>query len=162
MGLQNRKCITLSYTESVQSCSNKGGLWGKREKSPRPAAVKSTTRLFAEDCLLYRTPVRIRIRIGPQHPLASRKRRLNGDLWGSGLEQVLHIFMCVVRGDWMGGPSDKTGKTKVPCHNRCGTMKIFPCLKTLSTEHRSKFRSPPPAMVTFKYRCKILERDVKP
>jgi hypothetical protein len=59
-------------------------------------------------------PVMIRIKIGPQQPLARRKRRLNGDLWGSRLEQILHMFMCVVRGDWMGGPSDKTGKIEVP------------------------------------------------
>jgi hypothetical protein len=24
------------------------------------------------------------------------------DLWGSGLEQILHIPLCVVKGDWMG------------------------------------------------------------
>jgi hypothetical protein len=47
--------------------------------------------------------VRIRIRISPPHPLASCKRQLNG-----------------------GGPSDKTGKTEVPCHSRCGTIKILP------------------------------------
>jgi hypothetical protein len=49
---QNREHITLSYTEPVQSCSYKGGLCGEREKSSRPAALKSTTRLFA-DCLIY-------------------------------------------------------------------------------------------------------------
>jgi hypothetical protein len=32
MGLQNREHITFSYTETVRSCSNKGGLWGEREK----------------------------------------------------------------------------------------------------------------------------------
>lgn len=50
---QNRDHITLSFTETVQSCSNKGGLCGEREKSSWPAALKSTTRLFA-DCLIYR------------------------------------------------------------------------------------------------------------
>jgi hypothetical protein len=46
-------------------------------------------------------PLRIRVRIDPPHPLVCRKRRLNG-----------------------GGPSDETGKTEVPCHSRCGTIKI--------------------------------------
>jgi hypothetical protein len=41
-------------------------------------------------------------------------------------------------------------------------MKIPPCLKALSAEHRPKFCSPSPAMVTSPYKCKILERDVKP
>jgi hypothetical protein len=33
-----------------------------------------------------------------------------------------------------GGPSDKTGKTEVPCRSRCGTIKIPPCSKALSAE----------------------------
>jgi hypothetical protein len=48
--------------------------------------------------------------------------------------------------EW-GGPSDETGKTEIPCHSRCGTIKI----KALSAEHRSKFCSPLPAMVTSPY-----------
>jgi hypothetical protein len=69
--------------------------------------------------------------------------------WGSGLEYVLRIPLCVVRGDWMGrgGPSDETGKTEIPCHSRCGTIKIPPCSKALSAEHRPKFCSPSPAIV---------------
>jgi hypothetical protein len=39
------------------------------------------------------------------------------------------------------GPSSETGKTKVPCHSRCGTIKTPHCLKTLSAEHRPKFCS---------------------
>ena len=50
---QNRNHITLSFTETVQSCSKKGGLCGEREKVHDTASLKSTTRLFA-DCLTYR------------------------------------------------------------------------------------------------------------
>jgi hypothetical protein len=32
--------------------------------------------------------------------------------------------------------SDETGKTEVPCHSRFGTIKIPPCSKALSAEHR--------------------------
>jgi hypothetical protein len=39
----------------------------------------------------------------------------------------------------MGGPSDETGKTEVPCRSRCGMIKIPPCPKALSAEHRPKF-----------------------
>ena len=56
-------------------------------------------------------PVRVRVRIDPPHPLVCRKRRLNG-----------------------GGPSDETAKTEVPCHNRCGTIKIPPYAKALSAK----------------------------
>jgi hypothetical protein len=49
------------------------------------------------------------------------------------------------------GPSDETGKTEVPSHSRCGTIKIPPCSKALSAEHRPKFCSPSPAMVTSSY-----------
>jgi hypothetical protein len=80
-------------------------------------------------------PVRIRVRIGPPHPLACRKRRLN--------------------------PLDETGETEVPCHSRCGTIKIPPCSKALSAEHGPKFCSPSPAMVTSPYKWNILERDIK-
>jgi hypothetical protein len=47
-----------------------------------------------------------RVRIGPPHPLACRKRRLNG---------------AVLR------------KTESLCHSRCGTIKIPPCSKALSS-----------------------------
>jgi hypothetical protein len=57
--------------------------------------------------------------------------------------------------------SDETGKTEAPCYSRCGTIKIPPCSKALSTEHRPKFCSPSPAMVTSSYKWeKNLERDV--
>jgi hypothetical protein len=84
-------------------------------------------------------PVRIRVRIDPPHPLVCRKKRLN-----------------------RGGLSDETEKTEAPSHSRCGTIKIPPCSKALSAEHKPKFCSPSPAMVTSPYKCKILERDVKP
>jgi hypothetical protein len=62
--------------------------------------------------------------------------------------------------EW-GGPSDETWKTEAPCHIWCGTIKIPPCSKALSAEHRPKFCSPSPAMVTSPYKWKILVRDVK-
>jgi hypothetical protein len=33
--------------------------------------------------------------------------------------------------EW-GGPSDETGKTEVPCHSRCGMIKIPPFSKAMS------------------------------
>jgi hypothetical protein len=110
--------------------------------------------------------VRIRVRIDPPHPLVCRKRRLNG--------AVLRM---------------RPEKTEVPCHSRCGTIKIPPCSKALSAEHTPKFCSPSLVMVTTlyhrlihsrvwernerqlckgdwmvtsPYKWKILERDVKP
>jgi hypothetical protein len=62
--------------------------------------------------------------------------------------------------EW-GGPSDGTGKTKTPCHSRCGTIKIPSCSKSLSAEHRPKFCSPSPAMVTSPHMWKNFARDVK-
>jgi hypothetical protein len=59
----------------------------------------------------------IRVRIGPPHPL------------------------CVVRGDWMSRSLGWNRKTEVPCHSRYGTIKIPPCSKALSAEHRPKFRN---------------------
>jgi hypothetical protein len=59
------------------------------------------------------------------------------------------------------GPSDETGKTEALCHSRWGTMKIPPCSKALSTEHRPIFCSPSPVMVTSPYKWKILEWDLK-
>jgi hypothetical protein len=41
---------------------------------------------------------------------------------------------------------DETGKTEVPCHSKCGSIKASPCSKGLSAEHRPKFCSPSPAM----------------
>jgi hypothetical protein len=85
-------------------------------------------------CLHTIRAVRIRVRIiDPSHPLMSRKRRLNG-----------------------GGPSDKTGKTETPCHSRYGTIKIPPCSKALSADHRPKFFSSSPAMVASPYNVKLI------
>jgi hypothetical protein len=84
-------------------------------------------------------PVRIRVRIDLPHPLVCRKRRLNG--------AVLRI---------------RPKKPRPPCHDRCDTIKIPPCSKALSAEHRPIFCSPSPVMVTSPYKWKILERDVKP
>jgi hypothetical protein len=90
------------------------------------------------NCPKSRILVRIRVRINPPHPLVCRKRRLNG-----------------------GDPSEETGKTEVPCHSRCCTIKIPPCSKALSIEHRPKFCSPSPEMVTSPCKWKVLEGDVK-
>jgi hypothetical protein len=40
----------------------------------------------------------------------------------------------------------------LPCHSRCGTIKIPLCSKALSAEHRHKFCSPSPATVTSPYK----------
>jgi hypothetical protein len=69
--------------------------------------------------------VRIRVKIGPPHPHACRRRRLIG---------------AVVR--------MRTEKNQVQCHSRCGTIKIPPSSKALSAKHRPKFHSPSPAKVT--------------
>jgi hypothetical protein len=58
--------------------------------------------------------------------------------------------------------SDETGKTEALCHSRCSKVKIPPCSKALSVEHRHKFCSPSPIMVTSPYKSKILEPDAKP
>jgi hypothetical protein len=50
-------------------------------------------------------------------------------------------------------------KNRVPCHSRCGTIKIPPCSTALSTEQRTKFCSL--LTVASPYKWKILERDVK-
>jgi hypothetical protein len=79
-------------------------------------------------------PVRIRVRIDPPHPLVYRKRRLMGRTFG-----------------W-----DRKNRGPV------SQQVIPPCSKALSAEHRPKFCSPSPAMVTSTYKWNILERDVKP
>jgi hypothetical protein len=79
---------------------------------------------YNQDKNIYIKPVRIRVRVGSPHPLVCRKRRL---------------------------PSDETGKTEVPCHRKCGTIKIPPCSKALSAERRLKLCSPSPAMVMSPY-----------
>jgi hypothetical protein len=70
-------------------------------------------------------PVRIRVTIDPPHPQVCRKGA------------VLRM---------------RPKKNEVPCHSLCGTIKIPPCSKALSAEHRPKFCSHPPAMVTSPYK----------
>jgi hypothetical protein len=91
-----------------------------------------------EDQICKRT-VRIRIRIDPPHPLVLYMRWLNG--------AVL----------WMRPEKPR----EASCHRRCDTIKIPPCSKTLSTDHRLQFCSTSLAIVTSQYKWKILERDVK-
>jgi hypothetical protein len=91
-------------------------------------------------------------------------------LWGRIVHQNLYrisftsfrhpvrIRVRIEATEW-GGPSEETGKTEVPCHSRCGTIKIPPCSKALSAEHGAEFCSPSPAMVTSPYKWNILERD---
>jgi hypothetical protein len=55
--------------------------------------------------------------------------------------------------DW-GGPSDETGKTEVPCHSRCSSIKIPPSSRALCAEYRPKFCCPSPVMQ------EILQQDV--
>jgi hypothetical protein len=64
--------------------------------------------------ILLLLPVRIRERIYNPHPLVCRKRRLLGDPWRSGLEQILHTPLCVIKGDWMGRSFGWDRKTR--CH----------------------------------------------
>jgi hypothetical protein len=88
--------------------------------------------------------MRIQVRIGLQHPLVwckTTKRRRNG--------------IAIL---------DEIRKTEVPCHSRCGTIKIPPCSKALSTEHRPKFCSPSLVTVTIillHNEGKILAQNVK-
>jgi hypothetical protein len=87
-----------------------------------------TLSLICYSTSIHCHPVRIRVRIGSS---ASPCVSLEATEWG--------------------GPSDETGKTEVPCHSRCGTIKIPPCSKALSAKHRPKLCSPSPAMVTSPY-----------
>jgi hypothetical protein len=80
-------------------------------------------------------PSVIRVRTDSPNPLLCRKRQLIG-----------------------GGLSGETGKTEASCHSRCGTIKIPPCSKALSAEHRPKFCSSSPVMVTYPYKWNFLER----
>jgi hypothetical protein len=72
-------------------------------------------------------PVRIRVRIDPPHPLLCRKRRLSG--------AVPRMRPEIPRSRVTAGV----------------TLKIPPCLKALSAEHRPKFCNPSPAMVSEKF-----------
>jgi hypothetical protein len=69
--------------------------------------------------------VRIPVRIHPPLPLLCRRRRLCG--------AVIRI---------------KHEKNKASCDSRCDTIKIPHCSRALGAEHRPKFRSPSPAMVS--------------
>jgi hypothetical protein len=57
--------------------------------------------------------------------------------------------------------SDKTVKTEVLCRSRCGTIKIPPCSKALSAEHRAKFAALSPVMVTAARYLKNCSRGYK-
>jgi hypothetical protein len=80
---------------------------------------------------------------------------------GSGFESILHIPLRVERGRWMGWSFRWDRKTEALRHCRCDTIKIPPCSKALSAEHRPEFCSPSTAMVTCPYKWDILEWDVK-
>jgi hypothetical protein len=75
-------------------------------------------------------PMRLRVRIDSPHPFVCRKTRLNGT--------VLRM---------------RLKKTKVPCHSRCDTIKIPPCSKDLSAEHRPKFCSSSPEILRHACGC---------
>jgi hypothetical protein len=80
-------------------------------------------------------PVRILVRIVPHHPVACRKRWLNGVPLRIWVRIDPPHPLCVVRGDWMERFFEWDRKTETPCHSRCGTIKIPPCLKALSAVH---------------------------
>jgi hypothetical protein len=82
------------------------------------------------------------------------KRRQNGDLIRVRIEPQ-HPLLCW-KANKCGSPSAGTEKNEVPCHSRCDTIKIPPCLKALSAEHRPKFCSASLIMVTPPH----AERDV--
>jgi hypothetical protein len=58
------------------------------------------------------------------------------------------------------GFSEDTGKTEVPCHSRCGTIKIYPCSKALRAEHRPTFCSPSPVIVKSPYNTLSFKRKI--
>jgi hypothetical protein len=82
-------------------------------------------------------PVRIQVRIDHPHSLVCRKRRLNG--------AILRMR------------PENRGR----CCSRCGTIKIPPCSKALSADHRPIFWIPPPVILTSPYKQIFLERDIK-
>jgi hypothetical protein len=49
------------------------------------------------------------------------------------------------------GSTDETADIKVPCHSRCGTIKITPSSNDTNTEHKPKCCSPLYAMATCSY-----------
>jgi hypothetical protein len=79
--------------------------------------------------------------------------------WGPGLEEVLDICYVPPEATEWGDLSDETGKIEAPRHTMWGTINIPPCSKALSAEHRPKFCSPSPVMITSPHEWKILERD---
>jgi hypothetical protein len=74
--------------------------------------------------------MRIRVRIDPPYPPVCLKRRLNG-----------------------GGLSDETGKNKGPVSQQVWHDRDPSSSKALSAEHRPKFYSTSPAMMTSPYIC---------
>jgi hypothetical protein len=68
------------------------------------------------------------------------------------LDQLYVVLHPAQEAKW-GGPSNETGKTEAPCHGKYGTINIPPCSKTPSAEHRLKFCSPSPVMVTSPYKA---------
>lgn len=50
-------------------------------------------------------------------------------------------FLLVLRGEKWDGASNDTAKTEAPSHSKCGVIKIPPCSKIISDEHRPKFYS---------------------
>jgi hypothetical protein len=58
-----------------------------------------------------------------------------------------------------GGPSDVTGKNKDTCPTGCGMIKIPPCSKALSEEHKPKFCCPSPVPVMSQWECTTREQD---
>jgi hypothetical protein len=95
--------------------------------------------------------------------MKNRLRKDNNEVYTNNSDVMfLHIPLCVVRGDWMGtfeDPGKNRGdrmvrsfgwdpKNRGPVSQQCGTIKILPCSKALSAEHRPKFCSPSPVMET--------------
>jgi hypothetical protein len=64
------------------------------------------------------------------------------------LTVLTFVLMSKPLWDVGAGLSDETVKTEAPCRSRCGTIKIPPCSKALSAEHRPKFAALLPVMVT--------------
>jgi hypothetical protein len=61
---------------------------------------------------------------------------------GNFTREPSHTLVCLKKRLKWGCPSDEIGKTKVQSHSSGDTIKIPPCSKALSAEHRPKFCSP--------------------
>jgi hypothetical protein len=106
-------------------------VWSKTNKFifDRSAQMHSTLEV------IFWHSVRIRVRIGPHHPLP------------------------VVRGDWIGRSFGWDRKNRGPVSQQVWHDKDPSLLK--GPEHKPKFCSPSPVMVTSPYKWNILERDIK-